>query len=386
MDIVASAEDEHIDVEMPDDEQEVLTVQTEPAGIRAPRQTLKLLAKIGKQSVLILVDSGSIGTFVSNNLVSQLKLTTVQCAATAFRAADGNQMICNKRIPNLKWFIQGHTFISDAKVLPLKCYDLILGGDWLEEHSPIWVDYKSKKMSLTIQGQPVPLQGVVDDTAHCLSISSVKLSGLLRRGAVSHCIQMSVPELGLDIPSICVVESVEHAHPIPESIQSLLHRYEHLFDEPKTLPPRRSADHRIPFVLGAQPVKVRPYRYSPVQKTEIEAQLKQMLEQGVIRPSESSFASPILLVRKKDGSWRFCVDYRHLNAITMKNKHPMPVVDELLDELAGAKWFTKLDFRSGYHQICMAAGEEFKTTFRTHNGLFEFLVMPFGLTNAPATF
>jgi hypothetical protein len=197
---------------------------------------------------------------------------------------------------------------------------------------------------------------------------------------------MSVPELGLDIPSICVVESVEHAHPIPESIQSLLHRYEHLFDEPKTLPPRRSADHRIPFVLGAQPVKVRPYRYSPVQKTEIEAQLKQMLEQGVIRPSESSFASPILLVRKKDGSWRFCVDYRHLNAITMKNKHPMPVVDELLDELAGAKWFTKLDFRSGYHQICMAAGEEFKTTFRTHNGLFEFLVMPFGLTNAPATF
>lgn len=150
-----------------------------------------------------------------------------------------------------------------------------------------------------------------------------------------------------------------------------------MFDEPSTLPPRRSADHKIPLILGAQPVKVRPYTYS---------QLKQMLEQGVIRPSDSSFASLVLIVRKKDGSWRFCVDYRHLNAITVKNKHPMPVVDELLDELAGEKWFTKLDFRSGYHQICMAAGEEYKTAFRTHSGLFEFLVMSFGLTNAPVTF
>lgn len=356
MDIMASAEDEQTDVEIPDEEQAVLTVQTEPAGNRVNKQTLKLLATIGKQSVLILVDSGSIGTFVSDNLVSQLKLPTVQCAATAFRAADGSQMICNKKIPNLKWFIQGHTFISDAKVLPLRCYDLILGEDWLEEYSPIWVDYKSKKMSLTVNGHNVPLQGVVEDMATCLPISQAKLSGLLRRGAVSHCIQMYVPDLSLDIPSICTVDLDDSPSPLPESITSLLHQYGHLFDEPKSLPPRRSADHKIPFFPGAQPVKVRPYRYSPVQKTEIEAQLKQMLEQGVIRPGDSSFASPVLLVRKKDGSWRFCVDYRHLNAITVKNKHPMPVVDELLDELAGAKWFTKLDFRSGYHQICMAAG------------------------------
>ena len=137
---------------------------------------------------------------------------------------------------------------------------------------------------------------------------------------------------------------------------------------------------------GAQPVNIRAYRLKPELKTEVERQIAEMLKAGIIQKSSSPFCSPIILVKKKDGTWRFCVDYRRLNDNTVKNKFPLPIVDELLDELGGAAYFSKIDLRAGYHQIRMREEDEEKTAFKMHHGHYHFRVMPFGLCNAPATF
>lgn len=167
-------------------------------------------------------------------------------------------------------------------------------------------------------------------------------------------------------------------------LSDLLSEFGHIFDEPRGLPLAQAFDHRIHLRQGADPVAVRPYRYPQLQKDELERQCAAMLQQGIIRPSTLAFSSPILLVKKADDSWRFCVDYRALNELTIRDKFPNPVVDELIDELKGACFFTNLDLR--YHQVRTHPADVEKTAFRTHHGHFEFLVMPFGLTNAPSTF
>jgi len=154
----------------------------------------------------------------------------------------------------------------------------------------------------------------------------------------------------------------------------------------RAYPPRRHIKHSIPLIAGAQPFRLRPYRYNPSQKDEIEKQVQVLLDNGLIRESTSSFASPVLLVKKKTGDWRMCMDYRKLNALTIQNKYPLPVIDEILDELTGAQWFTSLDMTAGYHQILMNEDDQFKTAFQTHNGHFEYTVMPYGVTGGPATF
>ena len=152
------------------------------------------------------------------------------------------------------------------------------------------------------------------------------------------------------------------------------------------LPPRRDLDFTIELIPGAAPVSRAPYRMSVPELTELKMQLQEVLENKYIRPSVSPWGAPVLFVRKKDGTLRMCIDYRQLNKLTVKNKYPLPRIDELFDQVKGATIFSKIDLRSGYHQIRIKDEDIAKTAFRTRYGHYEFVVLPFGLTNAPATF
>ncbi len=155
---------------------------------------------------------------------------------------------------------------------------------------------------------------------------------------------------------------------------------------PEDLPPRRHVDHAIEVMPGVEPPTKAPYRMSHEELEELKFQLEELLAKGYIKPSKSPYGAPVLFVHKKDETLRMCVDYRALNKATVKNRYPLPRIDDLFDRFSGAKVFSRIDLRSGYYQIRIKEGDEEKTACRTRYGSYEFLVMPFGLTNALATF
>ncbi|GKD05334.1 putative reverse transcriptase domain-containing protein, partial [Tanacetum coccineum] len=152
------------------------------------------------------------------------------------------------------------------------------------------------------------------------------------------------------------------------------------------LPPTRQVEFQIDLVPGAAPVARAPYRLAPSEMKELADQLQELSDKGFIRPSSSPWGAPVLFVKKKDGSLRMCIDYRELNKLTVKNRYPLPRIDDLFDQLQGSSVYSKIDLRSGYHQLRVREEDISKTAFRTRYGHYEFQVMPFGLTNAPAVF
>ncbi|GKB03578.1 reverse transcriptase domain-containing protein [Tanacetum coccineum] len=152
------------------------------------------------------------------------------------------------------------------------------------------------------------------------------------------------------------------------------------------LPPTRQVEFQIDLVPGAAPVARAPYRLAPSELQELSTQLQELSDKGFIRPSSSPWGAPVLFVKKKDGSFRMCIDYRELNKLTVKNRYPLPRIDDLFDQLQGSRVYSKIDLRSGYHQLRVREEDIPKTAFRTRYGHYEFQVMPFGLTNAPAVF
>ncbi|KAI5328349.1 hypothetical protein L3X38_027746 [Prunus dulcis] len=291
--------------------------------------------------------------------------------------ADGEQVQSKGCCVAVPLAIGTCVYTSDMFALPLGGCDIVLGVQWLRTLGPILWDFERLTMKFWHGNEQICLSSSKPQPPQ--PISCHQMDKLLHSGCYG--------------VILCAVESENMTKPADDlssprqnELQALLDSFSAVFGTPSTLPPMREHDHRIPLIYGCKPPSIRPYAYGPLQKSEIEKCVKEQLDSGFIRNSHSPFSSPVLLVKKKDSTWRMCMDYRQLNELTIKDKYPIPLIDDLLDELRGAKYFSKLDLRSGYHQIRVHPEDIEKIAFRTHEGHYEFLVMPFGLTNAPATF
>jgi hypothetical protein len=297
---------------------------------------------------IILFDSGASHSFISTKFSAKYQLPFHHTNGGITISTPGGKVatyLINRHVPiKLGSFI----FKTTLLIMGLDSVDIILGTDWLSRH-----------------------HAVIDVVARAIEIHS-PLDGeitlyLPDQGCTRSCAFTMIESPVERIPVVCEYPDV-------------------FLDELPGMPPDRDIEFAIELQPGTAPISKRPYWMPPAELAELKKQIQDLLDKGFIHPSTSPWGCPALFVKKKDESLRLCVDYRPLNAVTIKNKYPLPRIDVLFDQLVGAQVFSKIDLRSGYHQIKIRASDIPKTSFSTRYGLYEYLVMSFGLTNCPTYF
>jgi len=254
----------------------------------------------------------------------------------------------------------GRDFEVDLVCLPLVGMDVILGMNWLE-YNHVLINGFSKTVRFSSE----------EEESGTEFLSTKQMKQLERNGILMFSLMAY-----LSVENQAVIDRLPVVNEFPEVFP----------DEIPDVPPEREVEFSIDLVPGTKPVSMAPYRMSASELAELKKQLEDLLDKKFVRPSVSPWGAPILLVKKKDGSMRLCIDYRQLNKVTIKNRYPLPRIDDFMDQLVGARVFSKIDLRSGYHQIKVKDEDMQNTAFRTRYGHYEYKVMPFGVTNAPGVF
>ncbi|KAK8684243.1 hypothetical protein V6N13_040273 [Hibiscus sabdariffa] len=352
--------------------------------------------KVQDKVCVVIIDSGSCTNVASSVMVDKLGLkTTRHPNPYKFQWLNDDGELKVTRQVVVPFSIGNYKDEVLCDVVTMDATHLLLGRPW-QFDKKVMHDGYTNRYSFSHAGKKItlapltPSQVCEDQAALRKSIEAArekkKMNVYASSREIRKCLSTHQSVFILMFKDHCLL--AEFSDDFPAPILSLLQEFKDVFPDetPKGLPPLRGIEHQIDFIPGATIPNRPAYHTNPEETKELQRQVTELMEKGYIRESLSPCAVPVLLVPKKDGSWRMCVDCRAVNQITIKYRHPIPRLDDMLDELCGATIFSKIDLRSGYHQIRMREGDEWKTAFKTKLGLYEWLVMPFGLTNAPSTF